>query len=197
MIVAVRAGRIVRHGGGRTRGTGLRVSGILGHMSDRGYPPRRSGDREMLLGWLAFHRATLAAKCEDLTDEQLRRRSVPPSTLSLLGLVRHLAEVERGWLPPYAGEALQPLYCTEGSPDGDFDDVENAEVEASFEAWRAECDHSDDIISRADSLDASEDPGSDEAYSLRWILLHVLEEYARHNGHADLLRQSIDGSVGV
>ncbi len=165
----------------------------------RHYPPRRAGDREMILGWLAFHRATLSAKCEGLSEEQLRRRSVPPSTLSLLGLVRHLAEVERGWVPPYAGEKLPPLFCTEASPDGDFEDLDDIDTEASFEAWRTECARSDAIISGAESLDETDadDGGAEDSYSLRWIVLHVMEEYARHNGHADLLRQSIDGSVGV
>lgn len=167
---------------------------MLAAMTDRSYPPYGAGDREQLLGWLAFHRATLTAKCYGLSDEQLRRRSVPPSTLSLLGLVRHMTEVERGWFPGFTGERLEPLYCTEDSPDGDFDDLDGIDVAEAFDAWHTECARSDQIIAGA-ALDDTE-PG-DKPYTLRWIVIHIIEEYARHNGHADLLRQSIDGATGV
>lgn len=102
-------------------------------------PPLVAGERDMLDAWLDFHRATLATKCDGLTDDQLRERAVPPSSLSLLGLVRHMGEVERSWFRRVLGG---------------------------------------------------------KEFSLRWIMVHMVEEYARHNGHADLLRERIDGAVG-
>jgi uncharacterized damage-inducible protein DinB len=118
--------------------------------------------------------------------------------LSLLGLVRHMAEVERSWFRrTLAGEAAPPLYYSDSDPDGDFDWVEGAEVDAAFAAWRAECDHARELIAKMDSLDyVGHQRRSGERVSLRWILVHMIEEYARHNGHADLLRERIDGAVG-
>src|SRR6266581_4836694 len=102
-------------------------------------PPLQAGEREMLNSWLEAHRATLAWKCDGLTGEQLRQRSVPPSTLSLLGLVRHMAEVERGWFRrTLAGEDTPPIYFSQDdNPDGDFDDVDDADVAGDFATWRA------------------------------------------------------------
>src|SRR6266581_8803178 len=167
-------------------------------------PPLQAGEREMLNSWLEAHRATLAWKCDGLTGEQLRQRSVPPSTLSLLGLVRHMAEVERGWFRrTLAGEDTPPIYFSQDdNPDGDFDDVDDADVAGDFATWRAECEAARKAEAAASSLDvtAAEQPwawrrSSDipgRRVSLRWILVHMVEEYARHNGHADLLRERID-----
>jgi uncharacterized damage-inducible protein DinB len=175
-------------------------------------PPLQAGEREMLNGWLDAHRATLAWKCDGLTDEQLRRRAVPPSSLSLLGLVRHMAEVERGWFRrTLAGQDAPPIYFTpDENPEADFDDIDDADVAADFATWRAECEAARKAEAAAASLDviATEQPsawrrpsGPDAAIparsmSLRWILVHMVEEYARHNGHADLLRERIDGATG-
>jgi uncharacterized damage-inducible protein DinB len=161
-------------------------------------PPYIADERAMLQAWLDFHRATLALKCDGLSAEQLRTRSVPPSTLSLLGLVRHLTEVERGWFRrTLAGEDLAPLYYSDAEPDGDFDLVDDADLDEMMAAWHAECDHSAELVSQAPSLDTvGLKLREGEQVSLRWILVHLIEEYARHNGHADLLRQRIDGSVG-
>jgi len=157
-------------------------------------------ERTMLVAWLEFHRETLAAKCEGLTTEQLRERSVPPSSLSLLGLVRHMAEVERGWFRNVLdGQGLPGRYYTEDNPDGEFDDVDTADPDEAFASWRVECAIARDLIAKAVSLEVTGSrirEGKEQVYSLRWILVHMIEEYARHNGHADLLRERIDGATG-
>ncbi len=156
-----------------------------------------AGEREMLCGWLDYHRATLAMKCEGLTAEQLREQAVPPSTLCLLGLVRHMAEVERGWFRrSFAAEDLPSLYSTRDAPDADFDDVDNADAEEAFTQWREECDRARAIVHDAPSLDAHAAHPKRADFTLRWIVTHMIEEYARHNGHADLLRERIDGTTG-
>jgi uncharacterized damage-inducible protein DinB len=164
---------------------------------DRIDPPYEAGERAMLDAWLDFHRATLAMKCDGLSDAQLRERAVPPSTLSLLGLVRHLADVERNWFRRgLAGEDAPPLFWSDDDPDGDFDNVGTADVAEGFAAWRSECERAKQAAAAAPSLEAT-GLRRGEPVSLRWILVHMIEEYARHNGHADLLRERIDGTVGV
>ncbi len=162
---------------------------------EREMPPLESNERTMLTAWLDFHRATLALKCEGLTDAQLREQAVPPSNLSLLGLIRHMAEVERNWfLPVLQGEPMATIF----SPDNwqaSFRDVATAEVAEAFDSWRSECDHARALVAQAPSLEVAGDRGG-ERFSLRWVLVHMIEEYARHNGHADLLRERIDGSTG-
>jgi uncharacterized damage-inducible protein DinB len=160
-------------------------------------PPLVAQEREMLDAWLDFHRATLAVKCEGLTDDQLRARAVPPSSLSLLGLVRHMGEVERSWFRRVlGGEQAPPRYYSDENPDGDFDDVAGAGVAEAFGYWRDECAHARERVAAAPSLDVTGTGRRGETYSLRWIMVHMIEEYARHNGHADLLRERIDGTVG-
>jgi uncharacterized damage-inducible protein DinB len=159
-------------------------------------PSSTAGEREMLRGFLDYHRATLAMKCEGLSDEDLRLRSVPPSTLSLLGLVRHLAEVERAWFRRVLDGV--PLVW---SDTGDFQvayDTTDADRDQAFAAWRAEVDRSRAIELAAESLDVTGySPRWEEDVSLRMVMLHMIHEYARHNGHADFLREAIDGVVGV
>ena len=160
-------------------------------------PPLVAQEREMLDAWLDYHRATLAVKCEGLTDDQLRTRAVPPSSLSLLGLVRHMGEVERVWFRRVlGGEQAPPRYYSDENPDGDFDDVAGAGVAEAFGYWRDECAHARERVAAAPSLDVTGTGRDGERYSLRWIMVHMIEEYARHNGHADLLRERIDGAVG-
>jgi uncharacterized damage-inducible protein DinB len=162
-------------------------------------PPLQGSERELLVTFLDWHRATLAVKCDGLTDTQLRERAVPPSSLSLLGLVRHMTEVERAWFQRrLGGLETPPMYWSDDDPDGDFDNVEAADVADAFERWRAACDAARRIVEATDSLDAiAKAPTRDGSYvSLRWILIHMIEEYARHNGHADFLRERIDGTVG-
>lgn len=165
---------------------------------ERTDPPIVAGEREMLDSWLDFHRATLAWKCDGLTDEQLREQSAPPSIMSLLGLVRHLAEVERGWFRQVlAGEDVPDLYVTPDDPDAEFTGAATADVAASFADWRAECDLARKAAAAALSLDVlAARPTRSGRVSLRWIMVHMIEEYARHNGHADLLRERIDGVTG-
>ena len=160
-------------------------------------PPLTSGERELLTTFLDWHRATLAVKCEGLDDEQLRRQSMPPSTLSLLGLVRHMAEVERFWFRQVlAGEELGRVY----SRDGDFQAAyraEGADVAEAFGNWQREVGLARQAEAAAASLEVTGYQHKwGEHVSLRWILVHMIEEYARHNGHADFLREGIDGVTG-
>jgi uncharacterized damage-inducible protein DinB len=166
---------------------------------ERPEPPFAAPERAMLAAWLDFHRATLARKCESLTDEQVRLRSVPPSSLSLLGLVRHMAEVERGWFRQVlAGEDVPDIYATEQDQEADFNGTDGADVAAAFATWAAECDKARQNAAAVPSLDdkARRPTGRGSVVTLRWIMVHMIEEYARHNGHADLLRERIDGAVG-
>ena len=160
-------------------------------------PYTGSDERTNLVTWLAYHRATLAMKCDGLEDKQLRERAVPPSALSLLGLVRHMADVERGWFRrTLAGEDAPPIYYSKEDPNGEFDNVDDADVAEAFATWRRECAVADENIAAAESLEVTGKYRTGEEISLRWILSHMIEEYARHNGHADLLRERIDGVTG-
>ena len=153
----------------------------------------------MLDGWLNYHRATLEMKCDGLSPGQLRDRAVSPSSLTLLGLVRHMAEVERFWFRNiFSGEDAPTLFCTDEDPDGDFNDLESAEPPQVFSTWREECEHAREIWEEAslDDLGKKKHRRTGEQFSLRWIVTHMIEEYARHNGHADLIREAIDGTTG-
>jgi uncharacterized damage-inducible protein DinB len=169
-------------------------------VSERTRPGLQAGEREMLNGWLEHHRAILVWKCEGLTNEQLRQRSVPPSSLSLLGLIRHMTDVERGWFRRVLlGEDAPDLYSTPQDPDGDFNGADVADVAAAFAAFEAECAAAREAVAAAPDLDVLSKERSQrtgEQFSLRWIVTHMIEEYARHNGHADLLRERIDGTTG-
>jgi len=157
----------------------------------------------MLSAWLDFHRSTLLLKCQGLADDQLRLQSVPPSTLSLLGLVRHMTDVERGWFRrTLAGEEAPRLYRTAEDPDGDFAGVATADTGETFKIFERECQLARQAVAAAPDLDAfgradGRRGGVRQPFTLRWILVHMIEEYARHNGHADLLRERIDGATGV
>ncbi|GAA2112147.1 DinB family protein [Actinomadura alba] len=162
-------------------------------------PPPVGDERTQLEAWLDHHRQTLLLKCAGLTPEQLRARSVEPSNLSLLGLVRHMAEVERSWFRHrVAGEPVEFLYCDiETNPDGDFDDVDTADAEADFDTFTREIE-----LASAAAAGRSLEETFFHKYrqiemSLRWVYLHMIEEYARHNGHADLLRERLDGATGA
>ncbi|GAB2691272.1 DinB family protein [Nocardia thraciensis] len=155
-------------------------------------------ERTLLQSWLDFQRLTLLVKCQGLTAEQLRARSVEPSTLSLLGLVRHMTDVERSWFRKLcAGEDLRYRYSTRDNVDGEFDDVDTADPEADLERYRAELELADKAVADLPLEHTFVHPRSAQAISLRWVYLHMIEEYARHNGHADLLRERIDGSTGA
>ncbi|MFX0577614.1 DinB family protein [Nocardia nepalensis] len=158
-------------------------------------PPLIADERAMLQSWLDLHRRTLLWKCTGLEAEQLKRRCVAPSTLSLLGLVRHLAECERGWFRiATRGEPLEYLYCSADNPNGDFDDIANADAAADLATLRTEIELADTAIADL-PLDHVFAYRAKE-FSLRWVYVHMIEEYARHNGHADFLRERIDGATG-
>jgi hypothetical protein len=166
--------------------------------TERIAPPLIAGEREMLRAFLDYHRATLAMKCDGLSDEDLRRQSMPPSTLSLLAVVRHMAEVERTWFRRVINGEDIPLVW---SDDGDYQvayDASAATRSEAFDAWQTEVGHSRRIEEEAKSLDVTGyQPRWGEDVSLRLVMLHLNHEYARHNGHADFLREGIDGTVGA
>jgi len=168
-------------------------------LAERVDPPYGADEKTMLLAYLDFHRATLRWKCENLTPEQLAARAVPTSTLSLLGIVRHLAEVERSWFDRVDRVPERPgIYFTEAEPDFDFDGAvaDPDVVRQAWANWQAEVDRAREVAQRT-SLEASfTHPRIAEPLSLRWLLVHLIEEYARHNGHADFLREAIDGVTG-
>ncbi len=154
------------------------------------------GERDMLEGWLEFHRLTLLLKCEGLDDAQRKARPVPSSALSLHGLVRHMAEVERGWFRrTLLDEPDVPyLFADEVVEDSDLVPLDEADWDADLASWEAECEASR-RAALGRPLDAT-GPRHGEPCSLRWIYHHMIEEYARHNGHADLIRELVDGAVG-
>jgi uncharacterized damage-inducible protein DinB len=158
--------------------------------------PHTGDERLMLQGWLDWHRQTLLSKCAGLTTEQLRTASAEPSNLTLLGLVRHMTEVERSWFRVRAAGLtdLTDVYCTPDNQDGDFDDVATADAEANHAAFAEELRLADEAVAGLPL--EHEFQGRTGRISLRWVYLHMIEEYARHNGHADLLRERIDGTTG-
>ncbi|MGD9961043.1 DinB family protein [Nocardioides sp.] len=156
------------------------------------------GERATLVDYLRHYRLTLAMKCEGLDAEQLARRSVPPSTLSLLGLVRHLAKVEHSWFRRVMeGQDLPRLYWSSEDRDLDFNGAvpDPAVVADAWESWRREVAHAEEYVASAPSLDV-EGAHHDGPVALREVLVHMIEEYARHVGHADLLRECVDGRTG-
>jgi uncharacterized damage-inducible protein DinB len=160
-------------------------------------PPYAASERDMLTSWLDYERATLALKCAGLPDEGLRRRAVPPSALSLLGLVRHMAEVERGWFRKgVAQEQLDYRWISDDDENAEFDDVDDADVAEAFAAWEDEIARARAIVDSAETLDVTFPHRRHGDVTVRWVLVHMIEEYARHNGHADLLRELIDGQTG-
>ncbi len=166
---------------------------------ERPIPPMNASERETLESWLDFHRITLAMKCEGVTDEQAAALAVPPSALTLTGLVQHLAEVERNWfIRVFTGERAPSLYTPDADPDGPdggFDLAEGARLQDAIATWEAEVARARAVCAAHDLSDTGRFMG--QQVSLRWIYVHMIEEYARHNGHADLLRECVDGNVGA
>jgi uncharacterized damage-inducible protein DinB len=159
--------------------------------------PPTASEREMLEAWLDFHRETLLWKCSGLTADQLRQNAVRPSNLSLLGLLRHMAEVERSWFRRrVAGEQLAPLYSSESDPDGDFEQVATADAEQDLATYQREVELARAAVRSRQLEDTFSHPRRGTV-QVRWVYLHMIEEYARHNGHADLLRERIDGAKGA
>jgi uncharacterized damage-inducible protein DinB len=163
----------------------------------RDHEPVTGPERPMLEGWLDWHRQTLLMKLAGLTADQLKIASVEPSNLTLLGLLRHMTEVERSWFRKRAAgdPTATEVYCTDDSLDGDFDDVADADAEANYATYLNELD----LVRKASTdlpLEHEFATSRRPAMSLRWVYLHMIEEYARHNGHADLIRERIDGATG-
>lgn len=157
-----------------------------------------TGEREVLLEYLRHYRLTLELKCDGLDAEQMARRSVPPSTMSLLGLVRHLAKVEHSWFRRVMqAQDIPRLYWSEADRDLDFNGAaaDPELVADAWASWRREVAHAEEYVAAAASLDV-EGTHPDGGIALREVLVHMIEEYARHVGHADLLRECIDGRTG-
>ncbi|GAA2456282.1 DinB family protein [Streptomyces glaucus] len=167
--------------------------------TERREPAGNAAERPLLEGWLDYHRQTLAWKCEGLTDDQLRTASVAPSELSLMGLVRHMAEVERTWFRKVlVGDDPGPIHYSDDDPDGEFHLTEADTWEDARATWQAEVDAARRAASGfgLDDLSRGRSRSTGEPFSLRWIYTHMIEEYARHNGHADLIRERLDGATG-
>ena len=168
--------------------------------TSRAKRPTQADERTTTLAFLRWHRETLVLKCAGLTPAQLGEQAVGRSGLSLLGLVRHAAESERFWFRRVmAAEDAPPLFSAPASPDGAFHvaDADTQMVAQAWEAWRAEVEFADRLVAAARNLDAIGNEPGEGPVSLRWVLMHMVEEYARHNGHADMLREQIDGTVGL
>ncbi|MEU4232582.1 DinB family protein [Nonomuraea sp. NPDC026600] len=165
--------------------------------NSRAKRPSQADERTTLVAFLRWHRETLEHKCAGLESAQLAERAVGRSALSLLGLVRHAAESERFWFRRVmAGQELPPLFS---SPDSAFDVASaNAQMVAqAWQAWQTEIAFADRFVDAAQDLELTGNEPGEGPVSLRWVLMHMVEEYARHNGHADLLREQIDGAVGL
>lgn len=161
----------------------------------------QGSERELLLSFLEYYRSVLLRKADDLTDDQGRDANIAPSILTITGLLRHMAEVERGWFRNWlAGEQLGPLFYDDADPDGDLHPGPGDTLAAARAALQTEIDIARRHVDATESLDVVA-AGSSERRpgwhpNLRWILIHMIEEYARHCGHADLLRERIDGATG-
>lgn len=155
------------------------------------------GERDTLQSWLDFHRTTLLHKCAGLTADQLKLASAPPSNLTLLGLIRHMADVERWWFRLHsAGQDLDHLYWKLDGGDPDFEEVAEADAEADYQAYVNEIKLADEAVAGVPLDQTFFHRLRRNELSVRWVYVHMVEEYARHNGHADLIRERIDGATG-
>ncbi len=205
MSAAYRAGSLQRERGSDHRPTRATNRDDEGMVWTAPNPPELADgplvgdDRPILEAYLRWQRHTLLSLCAGLTGEQLTMRTIPPSNLSLLGLVRHLGKVERIWLRQRAAaEAIGPMYGTPddvGLKDADFNDLDPAAAEADFARYYEECRAADAAVADLGFDDTFTAKG--ETFSLRVAYVHLIAEYARHNGHADLLREQIDGTTGL
>jgi uncharacterized damage-inducible protein DinB len=165
---------------------------------ERTEPGRILDERQALEAWLDFHRDTLLLKCAGLTAGQLKERAAPPSRLSLLGLVRHMTEVERWWFRMHAASADLPFPYDPDQTGQDFEALDEADAAANIEAFTQEIEQARAAVAgrQLDDVVLSHGDHPERTRDIRWIYLHRIEEYARHNGHADLLRERIDGVTG-
>lgn len=162
-------------------------------------PPLNADERTTLESWLDFYRATLAVKCQGLEDFQLRTATAAPSPMTLLGLLQHLAEVERNWFRRVlTGESAPPIYQADDDTaghDGGFEVSDHSSYRTALATWQDEIAHARRNCAARELHDTSPFGGGE--VSLRWIYTHMIGEYARHCGHADLIRERIDGATGV
>jgi uncharacterized damage-inducible protein DinB len=184
-----------------TRGSGAAHNGAVLWTApnlERHSAPVSASEREMLEAWLDFQRETLLWKCSGLTADQLQLRAVEPSNLSLLGLVRHMSDVERSWFRRrVAGEQLPDLFRTESDADAAFEKVDAADAEHDFATYQREIEAARAAGRTRQLEDTFIHPRHNAPMQVRWVYVHMIEEYARHNGHADLLRERIDGRKGA
>jgi hypothetical protein len=161
-------------------------------------PPLISDERTSLAAWLDFHRATLRQKCEGVPGSDLVKSSVPPSGITLLGLLQHMTLVEWWWFEHiFAGGGMrEPIPFDDDDPDVEFHALDPEHTKEAMVAFVSQCAHSRAIVDGAESLDVLSVSPERGTRDLRWVMVHMIEEYARHNGHADLLRECIDGVVG-
>jgi len=163
--------------------------------------PMLASEREHLQNYLDHLRETLLWKCAGLTGDELRRRAVPPSSMSLLGLVRHLADVERIWfLVRVDGQPDEPYWKTAENWDADFDDVDDADAEAAFARYGEAVAAAREVVAGRqldETYTSTNRRGDTFTYDLRWVHFHMIQEYARHLGHADVLREQVDGTTGA
>lgn len=164
---------------------------------DREAGPLTGSERETLTTVLDFQRRTFELKFTGVPRERFSEKAIPPSDLSFHGLVRHLAGAERWWFrQQFAGEKVPMLFFTMEHPHADFEDLDG-DIEEAVGVWRSECDAARAVVAATESLDATGVQfRTGEPIALRTILVHMIAEYARHNGHADILREQIDGSIG-
>ena len=165
-------------------------------MIERLDPAPGQDERATMLAFLDYHRQTFAWKCEGLDAVEMARRSAPPSALSLLGILRHLADVERSWFDRVIGRERAQYYYTDADPDRDFDGAiaDPIVVAEAYTNWEQAIGDSREVAATAQLDDWFDSPHG--RMTVRWLYAHLLEEYARHNGHADLLREAIDGATG-
>lgn len=165
---------------------------------DRPRIPRVGDERTALTAYLDYYRATIEMKCRGLTSEQARSRSMSPSSMSLHGVVRHLAGVERWWFQQNFERRDVPfLFFEADNPDLDFEPPAEADFFADLDVWRVECAVSRDIVAAHDLDDTARPLNWHEDVDLRWLVLRMISEYAQHCGHVDLLREGIDGRTGA
>jgi uncharacterized damage-inducible protein DinB len=160
------------------------------HHAFRTSPPTEAPERDMLAAWLAYQRETLSRACAGLSDRQLRVPLMTSSNLSLLGIVRHMVEIEGTWFRAPGGPGGVLLPGAHGAP---YDMIVHLDSASALATWRATCRLATEVEAGIPTLDA---PRSGQLHSLRWIMLYLIQEYARHNGHADLIREYIDDRRG-
>jgi hypothetical protein len=159
--------------------------------------PRHADELSMLRAYLDYYREIFELKCTGMDPARLSERSAAPSSMSLHGLIRHLAGVERWWFAiNFGGADLPMLYYSDDDPDQDFESLDGDPLIA-LQSWRAECDRSRQIVEAATDLDQIGAVERNGSYTLRWLMLRMIAEYAQHVGHADLLREGIDGAIGA